>query len=77
MHRTLSFFAVAFLLGACAAETSTEEAHVDKQYRTGSHIPGRAPASDVKAVSREEMEKGIDSSLNPGPTMPMPRAGGH
>jgi PBP1b-binding outer membrane lipoprotein LpoB len=76
MHRSLSFLAVAVLLGGCAAETSTEEARVEKQYRTGSHIPGRAPASDVTSVSGDELEKGRNGSLSPGPSMPMPRGGG-
>ena len=76
MQRALSFVAVAAMLAGCAAQTSTEEASVEKQYRTGSHIPGRTPSSDVKAVSRDEMEKGMNSSMVPGPTMPMPRGGG-
>ena len=75
MQRALCLAAAAAMLAACAAQTSTEEAGVEKQYRTGSHIPGRAPSSEVKAVSREEMEKGMDGSLSPGPSMPMPRPG--
>ena len=76
MQRALSFVAVAAMLAGCAAQTSTEEASVEKQYRTGSHIPNRAPSTDVKSVSKDELDKGLNGSMNPGPTMPMPRGGG-
>jgi len=76
MQRALCFLAMAAMLAACATETSTEGDHAEKQYRTGSHIPNRAPSSDVKAVSGEELEKARNGSMSPGPSMPMPRGGG-
>jgi len=76
MQRALFFLALAAMLGACATETSTEGDPAEKQYRTGSHIPGRAPSGDTRSVSGEELERGRNSSMNPGPSMPMPRPGG-
>jgi hypothetical protein len=31
---------------------------------------------ETKAISRDEVEKGQNSSLNPGASMPAPRGGG-
>jgi hypothetical protein len=76
MHRALSLLAAAAMLGACATETSTEGGYVEKQTRTGTHIPSKAANSDVKSVSGDELEKGRNSSMSPGPSMPMPRGGG-
>jgi hypothetical protein len=78
MQRAPSVLALALglAIGGCATQASTEGGPVvEKEYRTGSHIPS-SRSMETKAISRDEVEKGQNSSLNPGASMPTPRGGG-
>ena len=68
-------------LAACAAPdlaTDAQGARAEREYRTGSHLPSdrNAAGSGVQSASKEDVDKALDGSLNPGRTMPMPRQGG-
>jgi hypothetical protein len=70
---------VASALAGCATpDATTGEPIVEKEYRTGSNLPVKRSSSGdgVTTMSKEDLERARDSSLNAGSQMPMPKPGG-
>ena len=78
MQRAIYLFVAAAALAGCALEENTADGggYVEKQYRTGSNIPVRSEPSEVKSASHDDIETARNSSINAGPSVPMPRSGG-
>lgn len=75
----LAAAAVASALAGCAASQEGNNLPVaEKQYRTGSNIAVRhsSAADGVTTVSKEDLDRARDSSLDAGRGMPTPRPGG-
>lgn len=68
MKNTLLLALAAAILGACAQVDTNDKDHewVERTYRTGSNIPSKhSPTADgVSTMSKEDMDRARDSSLN-------------
>ena len=68
MKRMVLLAMAAVVLGACAQVDTSDKDHawVERTYRTGSNLPTKhAPNADgVETVSKEDMDRARDSSLN-------------
>ena len=67
--------AAASIASGCATTESNTEPRADREvreYTTGSNIPKRTPASEVKVYDREELERARDRM----PQAPRPGLGG-
>ncbi|MGZ5041757.1 MAG: hypothetical protein ACXWG1_07915 [Usitatibacter sp.] len=69
---------VASLAGCATTETGSDAPFVEKQYRTGSNLAVRrsSAADGVTTVSKEDLDRARESSLDAGRAMPAPRPGG-
>ena len=81
MKSTFPLVLAALVLAACASEetsTTGSKGWVEREYRTGSNIAThRAPANDgVETMSKDDVDRVRNSSLNPGVAIPPPRPGG-
>jgi hypothetical protein len=79
MKKVLSLAIAACALSACATTGESNDGPiVEKQYRTGSNLAVRhsSQADGVTTVSKEDMDRARDSSLNAGAGIPAPRPGG-
>ena len=79
MQRAIHLFVAAVALAGCAPLENTADGggYVEKEYRTGSNIPvhsGSAP-SGVSSATGDDVEKARNSSINAGPSVPLPRGG--
>lgn len=76
----LAVAAAVSALAGCATTAGEGSDHpfVEKQYRTGSNIAARrSPEADgVTTVSKEDLDRARESSLDAGRGMPTPRPGG-
>ncbi|HXF77551.1 MAG TPA: hypothetical protein VN598_01700 [Usitatibacter sp.] len=68
MKRMMLLGMAALVLGACAQVDTSDPDHawVERTYRTGSNLPSKhSPEADgVSAMSKEDMDRARDSSLN-------------
>ena len=71
-------FAASVLAGCAASQEGNNLPVVEKQYRTGSNLAVRhsSTADGVTTVSKEDLERARESSMDAGRSMPMPRPGG-
>ncbi len=70
---------VASALAGCATgQEGNNLPVVEKQYRTGSNLAVRhsSTVDGVTTVSKEDLDRARDSSMNAGQGMPTPRPGG-
>jgi hypothetical protein len=79
MKRVLFAVATAAIVAGCADQdvNQAEGGYVEKEYRVGSNLPTRhsSAADGVTTISAEDLERARNSSLNPGTSVPPPRAG--
>ena len=79
MKRVLFAVATAAIVASCAQQdvNQAEGGYVEKVYRVGSNLPARhgSTADGVTTISAEDLERARNSSLNPGTSIPPPRAG--
>jgi len=70
--------AVSTLAGCASTSEGNGQPFVEKQYRTGSNLAVRrsSEADGVTTVSKEDLDRARDSSLDAGRGMPTPRPGG-
>jgi type IV pilus biogenesis protein CpaD/CtpE len=78
MKKVLLLAAAVSALAGCAAQEGNTGPVVEKQYRTGSNLAVRhaQPGDPVTTVSKEDLDRARDSSMNPGAGIPPPRPGG-
>ncbi len=80
MKSSMALAVLVLGLAACAQQetTTADKERAAPQYRTGSNIPThRSPSADgVDTLTKEDLDRMRDSSLNPGTSMPAPRPGG-
>ena len=80
MKRMLLLGLAGVVLGACAEVNTADPDHawVERTYRTGTNLPTKhSPAADgVATVSKEDLDRARDSSLNVPQSFNLP-AGSH
>jgi hypothetical protein len=71
-------FATSVLAGCAASQEGNNLPVVEKQYRTGSNLAVRhsSAADGVTTVSKEDLDRARESSMDAGRSMPTPRPGG-
>ena len=77
MKKVLMLAVAASALAGCAAHEGNDGPIVEKEYRTGSNLAvRRSPEADgVTSISKEDVDRSRDGSLNAGAQLPPPRAG--
>ena len=72
------FLAAVVSLAGCAVQEGNTGPVVEKQYRTGSNLAVRHGQMNdgVTTVTKEDLDRTRDSSLNAGAGIPPPRPGG-
>lgn len=79
MNRIVLLGLAAAVLGACAQVDTSDADHawVERTYRTGTNLPTKhSPAADgVATISKQDLDRARDSSLNVPQNFNLPGAG--